>query len=227
MWVDLLKNLDAYTKFTAFSDQVRDLTMASTYKVPKQNLTLGLRVYRLLERYDIRVPDLDAYSILGTYERYTEFNATVSKGLGKHFMADSGFGWRQLDATQTASAFNHGYKHGFLSLTSSDLIHKGLSLTATGNYYHGEDSVFRNNYFGSSFSAAQKLLKKKLTLSAGTDYYLYRFNFATGNEAQNVQTFFARADAKVCKTLRLKTGYEFENSDNGYHTLKFALTKDF
>lgn len=226
-WIDLTPKLETHARFTSFKDQTRDLTLAANYKHLEHNFKLNLKVFRLLERYDIRVPDLDTYSILGTYERFTEYSINATKGLGKHFMADSGLSWRKLDDPQGVSAFNHGFKRVYVALNSSDLIHQGLSLAASGNYYRGEDSMLRDNYFGGSLSAAQKLLNKKLTLSAGTDYYLYHFNYATGNESQDVQTFFARAEFKATKTMRLKSSYGFENSNDAYHTLKLALTKDF
>lgn len=228
VWVDISKNLETYARFTGFSDQVRDLAVGAAFKLPKQDLRFNFRAFRLLNGYDVRVLELDAYSIAGTFQPYSELSASVTKGLGKHFMADAGFGWRLLDDTQTASAFNHGYKRGFLSLTSSDLPIKGFSLTATGDYYHGEDSTLRNDYFGGSFTASQHLFKKRLTLAAGTAYYLYRFNFATANESQDVQTYFGSIEGKIAKRLRVKSNYEFEHNDqNGFHTLRLGMAWEF
>lgn len=228
LWVDITKNLDFYSRFTSFSDQVRDLTFASSFKLPKHQFRVQARYYRLLKGYDIRVPELDDYSILGTYQPYSEYALTVTKGFGKHFGLDGGFNWRKLDNVQTTSPFNHGYKRGYLSLSTYDLGVKGLSLTATGDYYKGEDSTFQNDNFGASFSASQQLLKKKLKISAGTAYYLYKFNYATANESTNVQTYFAKVEAKLSKKLKVKSGYEFEHNDlNGFHTFKLGLTWDF
>lgn len=227
-WVTFNKYVDAYAKFTSFYDQVRDLTFATSLRLPKQDLRLNLRAFRLLEGYNIRVPDLEAYSIVGTYLPYTELGASITKGFGKHFMADAGFVWRMLDDNQTTSPFNHGYKRAYLSLTTMDLPVKDLVLTATGDYYHGEDSLLRNDYFGGSFSATQHLLKKRLSVGAGTAYYLYRYNFATGNESNDVQTYFLNVDGKITKRLRVRSSYEFENNDyNGYHTFNLAIIEDF
>lgn len=228
VWADILENWEASARFTSFSDQVRDLTLESKVRFPKQDLRLGLRAFRLLEGYDIRVPELDSYSLAGTYQPYTEWGIQATKGLGKHFLLDGGFSWRLLDDRQTASAFNHGYKRGFLSVSSSDIPFKNLSLTVAGDYYHGEDSTLRNNYFGGSFSAAQSFFKKRLIVSGGTAYYLYRFNFATGNESQDVQTYFAKVEGKLTKKLKAKTGYEFEHNDtNGFHTFNLGVTWEF
>ena len=227
VWFDITKYVETYARFTSFSDQVRDLASGAALRFPKQDLRINLKVFRLLNGYDIRVPELDAYSIAGTYQPYTEVSANVTKGLNDHFIADAGFAWRLLDDEQTASAFNHGYKRGYLSLTSSDLPIKGLSLTATGDYYHGEDSTLKNNFFGGSFTAGQNFFKKRLTVAAGTAYYLYRFNFATADESQNVQTYFGKIEGKLSKQLKMKSNYEFENSDNEFHTLRLSLAWEF
>ncbi|OGQ07520.1 MAG: hypothetical protein A3G32_01190 [Deltaproteobacteria bacterium RIFCSPLOWO2_12_FULL_40_28] len=228
LWVDILKNWDAAARFTSFSDQTRDLTLESKLRFAKQDLRIGMKVFRLLEGYDIRVPELDTYSIAGTYKPFTEYAINATKGLGKHFFLDGGFNWRKLDDSQTASAFNHGYKRGFLSVTSSDIPVKNLSLTATGDYYHGEDNDLSDNYFGGSFSALQSFFKKRLILSGGTAYYLYRFNFATGSESNDVQTYFAKVEGKLTKELKAKTSYEFEHNDiNSFHTFNLGLIWDF
>lgn len=228
VWVDPLKNWDLYGRFTSFLDQARDFSFATSVKFPKEDLRVKARVYRLLQSYDVRVPELDIYGTAGTYQQYTDLVLDVLKGIGKHFSANGGFGWRLLDSTQTASAFNHGYKRGYLTLNTSDIPIKDLSLSATADYYHGEDSTFKNNYFGGSFYASKKFLKKKLVTTVGTAYYLYRFNFAIGNESNDVQTVYAKVEAKLSKKLKLKTDYEYEhNSLDSFHTFNFGLIQDF
>lgn len=228
VWMDILKNWDTYARFTTFSDQLRDVTFASTLDLSKYALQISLRAYRLLEGYDVRVPDFDIYGIAGTYQPYTEVGLTLTKGLGRKLMLDTGFNWRKLDTTQTTSAFNHGYEHAFAALSTVDLFAKGLKLSGSLDYYHGNDTNFRNNYFGGSFSASREFFKKRLNLGAGTAYYLYHFNFATGNESDNVQIYYASAEAKLTKVLRSKLGYEFENSEfDKYHNLNLSLIWDF
>lgn len=228
VWIDPLKNWDLYGRFTSFADQVRDLSFATSVKFPEEDLRIKAKVYRLLQSYDVRVPELDIYGIAGTYQEYTDLMLDVMKGLGKHFSLNGGFSWRLLDSTQTASAFNHGYKRGYLTVNTDDVPIKDLSLSATADYYHGEDNVLRNNYFGGSFYASKKFLKKKLVTTVGTAYYLYRFNFAIGNESNDVQTLYARVEAKLSKKLKLKTDYEYEhNSLNSFHTFNLGLIQDF
>lgn len=228
VWLDPLKNWDVYGRFTSFGDQTRDLSFATSLKFPNEDLRVKASVYRILQPYDVRVPELDIYGIAGTYQKYTDLMLDVTKGLGEHFSTSGGFSWRLLDTAQTASAFNHGYKRGYLTVSTNDLPIKGLNLSATGDYYHGEDSILNDNYFGGSFYASKGFLKKKLVATAGTAYYLYRFNFATGNESQDVQTIYAKLEAKVLKTLKFKADYEWEhNSLNVFHTFNLALIRDF
>ncbi len=228
IWLDPIKNWDVYGRFTTFFDQTRDLSFATSIKFPKADLRVKAAVYRLLQPYDVRVPELDTYGIAGTYQKYTDLLIDVSKGFGKHVNANGGFSWRLLDTAQTTSAFNHGYKRGYLTLSTSDIPIKGLSLSATGDYYHGEDSLFQDNYFGGSFYASKSFLKKKVVATVGTAYYLYRFNFSTGDESHDVQTVYTKLEAKVAKHVKVKTDYEYEhNSINSFHTFNVGLVWDF
>lgn len=228
LWFDLTKNLDFFSRFTFFDDQVRDIEGASTIRFPNQDLTFRLKLYRLLKAIDIRVIEWDAYGIAGTHEPYNEFQFSVTKGLGKHFAVDSGFAIRRLDNAQIAGAFNHGYERVFLSLASSSFPVKNLDLNLAGDYYHGEDNTLRNDNFGLSFSANQQLLKKRLKLGVGTAYYLYRYNLLSGNESDNVRTYFTSIEAKVLKPLRIKTTYEVEdNRTNFFHSVKTSLIWEF
>ena len=228
LWAELAKNLTVSSRVTAFSDQMRDGEAELGWRLPKQDFSLRLRAFRLLEGYDIRVLNWDAYSIAGTYVPYTEVGLTATKGLGKYLTVDAGGNWRKLDDKQVSSAFNHGYVRGFLSASTQGFPVKGLSVSATADYYRSDDSSFQNDNFGGSAFVAQDLFKKRLKLSGGTAYYLYRYNLMTGTESDDVQIYFAKVEGKVTKTVRVKSGYEFEDNDlNGFHTMNLSVIWDF
>ncbi|MBI2336165.1 MAG: hypothetical protein HYU97_05330 [Deltaproteobacteria bacterium] len=227
-WANLTKNIELYGRFTSFSDEVRDAEAALNFQFPEQDLTVRLNYFRLLKGYDIRVTDWDAFGIAGSYVPYNQAGLSVTKGLGEKFSVDGGFVLRKLDNNQTASAFNHGYLRGFVSLGSQDFLAKGLEMNATFDYYHGIDNTLKNDYYGGSFGISQQLLKKRLKLGAGTAFYLYRYNLLTGNESDNVQTYFANVEAKILKNLKAKAAYEFEDNDfDNFHEMKLSLTWDF
>ena len=228
IWWDIDQHFALMGRFTSFSDQVRDVSLSATYKLASHDLFVRLNAFRLLKGYAIRVVEFDAYGIAGTYEPYTDVSLTATKGFGQHFAMDGGVQVRFLDDNQIASAFNHGFERFFLSLSTYDLLLKGLSLSATGDYYHGEDNVLKNNNFGGSFTVTQDLLEKRLQLSGGTAFYLYRYNLFAGNESNNVQTYFARVKGKIMKDLEARVGYEFEhNPVNGFHSVDARLIWSF
>lgn len=228
VWIDITQTIDFYSRLTSFSDQLRDVQAAVGFRLPKKDFSLRLQMFRLLNGYDIRVLEWDAFRIAGTYQPYTEVGVQAAKGIGKHLSVDGGFNWRKLDDKAVASSFNHGYERGYLSLSLQSLPVKGLSFSATADYYRGEDSTLKNNNFGGSFFVAQQLLKKRMTVTAGTAYYLYRYNLLTGTESEDVQAYFARLEGQITKAFRLKGGYEFEhNSLNGFHTVNVSLSWGF
>jgi hypothetical protein len=220
LWWDVSPHVMISSRFTSFLDQPRDLDFQSRFRFPEQTLFVQAKMYTLLHDYGVRVIDLDGYGFLGSYEPFVEGGITVTKGIGEHFNVDTGFFLRRLIEKQIASAFNHGYQRYFLTGSTSDFPISGMSLSATGDYYHGVDNVLKDDVFGSSFNIDQALFERKLRLSGGTAYYLYRYNLLTGNESTDVRTLYAKVTAKLLKEFELQTGYEFETSDlENFHTV--------
>lgn len=228
LWVDIGKHFDVFSRFTTFLDELRDAEVAGSARFPEHKLTLRTRLYRLLKTYDIRVVEWDAYNFAGAYVPYNEVSLNVTKGLGEKFSVDSGFVGRFLDDRQTASAFNHGFLRGFLSLASYGFLHEGLDLNATADYYRGTDNTLKNNSAGFSFDAAQQLFDKRLKLGLGTAYYLYRYNLLAGNEAEDVQTYFGSIDWALSRRFKLRGSYEFEhNSVDNFQTMRASFIWNF
>lgn len=227
-WWDINDYLSLTTRLTSFIDQLRDVSSDLVFRWTKKDLFVRFNFTRLLRGYDIRVIDLDAYGIAGTYRPYTELSLNVNKGWGDHFATDGGFAIRFLDRNQIASAFNHGFERFYLGLSVYDLPIKDLSISLTGDYYHSEDNTLRDHTFGGSLQVSQDLLDKRLGFSGGTAFYLYRYNLYSGNESSNVRTYFAAAKGKIRKDLEAKVSYEFEDNDfNNFHRTDFRLIWSF
>ncbi len=227
-WWDVDRHVSLNSRFTAFSDQVRDFSFTTKVYYPEHDFSFRLQGYRLLKGYAIRVLDWDAFGVAGSLLPYTEFSMSSTKGFGTHWAVDGGVGFRFLDQPQVASAFNHGYERFFLALSSFDLPCHGLSMTVTTDYYHGRDNSLQNDNFAVSFTATQKLLGNRLRLSGGTQYYLYRYNLYAGHESNHVRTYFAQIRGKIFRQLEGRLGYEFEeNPINNFHSLDTRLIWSF
>ncbi len=212
LWWDIDPRLSLTSRFTSFSDQVRDVSFQAAYRLPDKDFSVRFDFYRLLQPIAFRVIDLDMYSFAGAYQPYTEFGISASKGFLKNFAVDGGVGIRFLDREQVASAFNHGFERAFLSFSMFDLPFKGFSLSITEDYYHGEDNVLRDSTFGTSGLLSQKLMKDRIKIYGGTAFYLYRFNLLAGNEQTKVQSYFGGVEAKLTKNLTAKVQYNFEHN---------------
>jgi hypothetical protein len=227
LWWAVDRHAELLARFTSFSDQVRDAKFTGTLIFPEQDWSFRFHFFRLLEGYDVRVIDYDAFGVAGTYEPYTELSFSASKGWN-NFVLDGGFAIRFLGSEQTDSPFNHGYERVYLAFSLFDVPVEGFSLTATGDYYHGEDNVLKNNVFGGSLDLAQEFFNKRMKISGGTAFYLYRFNLYSGNESNNVQVYFANLRGKIIDDLEARVGYEFEDNDfNGFHSVDARLIWSF
>lgn len=228
VWWDVTSRIGLESRLTSFGDQLRDLTSRLIYNWAEKALAINLNFYRLLTGTGIRAIDLDPYGSVGGYNPFTEVGLDVSKGLGKHFSLDGGTAFRFLDHNQVASAFNHGYSRFYLTGSTMDLPFKGMSLSATTDYYKGRDNVLQDDRFGFSFDITQKLRDGKFKISGGTAYYFYHYNLFTGNESDNVRTYYAKLKTKLTKHLENQIAYEFEdNRFNGFHRFDCRLVWSF
>jgi hypothetical protein len=74
----------------------------------------------------------------------------------------------------------------------------------------------------------QELFDRRLKLEGGTAFYLYRYNFFTGNESDDVRVYYANIRGKIWKDLEARVGYEFEDNDfNGFHLTDVRLIWSF
>lgn len=227
VWWDINKYVSLKADISAFSNVLRDTSVLATLKFPAHDLNFQLKAYRLLKPYGPHVIDFDMFNFESNLQAFTEFTGTVYKGFGKHVAVQLGGSSRQLDAYQVANAYNNGYLRAFSTVTLMDLIARGLTLSATGDYYSGQNNEVRNNYFGGTFSATQKFLKERLRATLGTTYYYYAYNLYTGNQSNNVQNYYAQVRAKLIGGLEGRLGYRFEHSVNNFHTADARLTWSF
>jgi hypothetical protein len=228
LWWDPNRVYSLTGRVTAFFDQIRDMQVGIAVKPEETGFQLRMNFASQFKSSEVRVSDLDTYSVVGVYQPYNEFFIRAAQALGEHFALDGGFQLRSLRNQQTASAFNHGFERIYLSASTFDLLNPGLSLNATGDYYKGEDNALKDNNFGGSFSVTQELKDRKYRINAGTAYYLYRYNLYLGNESADVQTYFARLDVRLLKQLETRLGYEFEhNNIDSFHTVDTRVTWKF
>ena len=228
LWCDLTDRISISSDFTSFRDQVRDAQASATFRWSEQDLSLRYNFYTLFKAYSFRVLEFDGYGFAGAFEPYYEMTLSASKGLSEHFAVDGGFSIRNLVDKQIASAFNHGFERGYLSLSSYNIPIKDLSLNLTADYYHGKDNTLKNNSFGTSFSAVHGFFDKKLNITIGTAFYFYKFNLFLGNESNNVQSYFAEVETKILAKIKTSLRYEFENNQiNDFHTLELGVRWDF
>lgn len=228
LWLDSGQTVSFSSRFTAFQDQVRDVDAEMRLWVPERELTTRIRFYSLLKAIGVREVDVDSYGFVGAYEPFVEGSVILTKGFGQRFFVDTGFVGRTLLAQNVSSAFNHGYNRAFLTLSTVDLPIQGMSLAATGDYFHGTDNVLKNDVFAGSFSADQEFWERRIRASIGTGYYLYRYNLYTGEDEEDVRTYFARVTGKIWKSLEGRLTYEMEqNSTNDFHTVDTRVTWKF
>ncbi len=227
IWWDIGRHVSLKGEISAFSNTLKDASALAVFKFPSQDLNVQLKVYRLLKPYGPHVIDFDMFNFEGNLQAFTEFTGTVYKGLGKHFALQAGGSLRQLDTYQVSRAYNQGYMRGFATVTLMDLIVHGLTLSATGDYYRGQNNDLKNNYFGGTFSATQKFLEDRIRATVGSTYYYYAYDLYNGIESNNVQNYYAQLRAKLSGGLEGRLGYRFEHSVNNFNTADARLTWSF
>ncbi|ANE52833.1 hypothetical protein [Flavisolibacter tropicus] len=167
---------------------------------------------------------------LNFYQVNTTYNGMASYSFGskevKHSMMTnlsyqkaSDKQWQPQSQQQQISAFytgNIGYTY--------NLIPKGFSLTAGGNYYVQEAPDMQTTFLGPSINASRVLMKKKLRLSTSSAYNITHATISGASTKSAVwNAGFQASFAPKARETTSVTDSEKKKGINGKHAINVAV----
>ncbi|MEK7412719.1 MAG: hypothetical protein AAB263_05305 [Planctomycetota bacterium] len=210
-WQRIGRSVDVHARYTRLDDADRDVLVRSSLTKPEWDLRLQASFYQMLEsRRDAVASESDAYyPILKDYVPYREYRGLASKGFGDHLNVDVGVDVRRLTHGEQAGTYNHEFERYFATLDILDVGVKGSSISLTQ-----EQWISANRR-----TAAQGLditcpVAERGKVSVGTAHYLYKYDTATDQERDDVQSYYARLAYIHSPALRWNVKYNYETSDS-------------
>jgi hypothetical protein len=224
VWHKAMERLSLFGRFSLLNGDANELRLNARWTSADTLWTVFGEFEELFQRLFDVTNDLTPFvPMLGSLEPYVRFTARASRRIGEEWIIDFGGSWRALLDDADESEFNHDYLNGLLSATRLGLVEGKLDLTLVVNGY----STSGDDVLAVGGSGDFKLTGT-VTLSGGIDYQLYKYDWLTDDEREDVWTYWARVRWKWKKNWTVGGGASVDvDRYNTYFTLYVNLTVRF
>jgi hypothetical protein len=217
---DAGKNLRLEGNYTRLEQHDRDLLLRATWSQAESDLVLQASYYELLHTQFDNALELDPFSTaLFEYFPFHEFRLLGSKGVGKHLSLEGGADVRRVEDDSDIGQFNRDFERYYATANLIDSLPAGLGLSATGEIWDSNGSDIRS--WGADLS---RKWNGGVDGSLGTYYSLFKVDLVSGEERDDVQTYYVKLRWKR-KSTRWDLRYEYEDDDpDPFHILRVGMT---
>lgn len=224
VWQSLFEHVQLHGFYSLLEGESRDLSFRGTYYHPGWKLHLQTRYYELLQTQRDHSIDFDPFfAQMFEYHPFRQLTVLVSQGLGDHFTAEVGFDLRRVRRDGDIGRFNRDFERYHITGILRDILEEGLSISATGEVW---DSVGRDVVtVGADLSYH---LESTFKASLGTYYSYFKYDVLTGQEREDVRTYYGRLDYDVTGSVTAEVLYQLEDDDfDRYHEVRLGVRWSF
>lgn len=202
------RNLSLMTKSSLLDSEFRDASISATYRNYDYDFNLNVFYKAQFIEREAQTSLEDPFSlILGPYRPYHSGGVSAYKGIGEYFGVEAGAFFKQLFENDDESTYNHNYQRYLLSLFLYKVPFSKSEWVVGADYWvspgDAETYTVRGEY-------SQKLGKRG-RFKAGTSYDLYKVNLITGEEDEDVRTYYVGLLLPFGKHFYLGVDYRFED----------------
>jgi hypothetical protein len=218
-------NLRLQAQASALNGGMRDAMVRAVYNKQEWRLQLAATYRVWFDRQGRLANEFDYFfDTLAGQEPYHTGSLVATKGWTENFWMDAGLVTRRLtDASETM--FNREFDRYYTTLQIRDLPVKGLTFSLTGSRWDGKDHGPTTSALGGDITYDWQ---RKLQTSIGTDYAMYKYDFFTNKERDQVRSYYLRQRWKATRWATLDVKYELERTDGAtYNTLSAHFRFDF
>ncbi|MEW6743650.1 MAG: hypothetical protein AB1486_12915 [Planctomycetota bacterium] len=216
----LTEVLSVSGRMTAVEGNTRDLTARLSYADALNSWRGSLQYFALLRTQRTLVTGLDPYTAVMKEERpHQTVNLLLEKDIDSMWTLGGGLSMRELTDDDEESTFNHEWRRLFVTPSLRGWPDQATDLSVTGELWEAEDQLYRTAGF-----AVGRDFSKDLRAELGSEYALFKFNEALGEEHEQVRTGYLRTRYDLRKDLRVDLDLELERDDQDtYRTLTLGL----
>ena len=218
--VSLFQNFKAWSasgKYTSLEGRDRDAELRARWADAAGKTSVQLRYFELLEPQNQRALFLDPFTqSLQTYFPYHQIGISGWRALSEKVDLDLGVDLREVNDPGDVGTFNHDWQRYYTTLTLRDLIPYAWTASVTADYYDDKQNDFKT--LGADLSHP---LASDWDLSLGTYYSLYKYDFFSATERDDVRTYFGKVVWRRSETWTFELLYEYEDDNlEQYNTLR-------
>ncbi len=224
VWQRLTDNARMEARYTRLENEDRDVRLRANWDDPEADLRLQASYYQLLETQRNFANEFDPFfSTLQDYFPFGQVRLQGSKGLSRRTRLDAGVDVRRVNDSSDEGAFNRDFDREWLSLVLLDRFAPGLTFTLTADLWNSDQRDIQT--WGLD---ASRDLKTGLRWSLGSNYALYRYDYFSGNERDNVRVWYARLRKDIGRGGSVDLRYDYEEFDGDtFHVVLVGATWRF
>lgn len=200
--------------------------LAGLFRLPRLQFTAALNLTlqrRTLAEYTNEFSDF--FLTAREVRPFFQVRGYLGVGLKDVVSVTMGYDQRMLLDDEDEGTFNHEFVHPFVDLTVTRLGLPGLTLTAVVEYWDTAD----NDVLAFDGSLARRFGKKGRAV-LGADYQAYAYDALTGEEEENVTTFYARGRYLLVGKTSLLARYQLSTGgvdDETIHRVEGGVQTEF
>lgn len=224
LWQRLSERARVDARYTRLEEEDRDVRVRGAWDDPDADLRVQASFYQLLETQRNFANEFDPFfSTLQSYFPFAQYRLQASKGLTKRVRVDGGVDLRQVDDSGDEGPFNRDFDREWLSLVLLDSVLEGLTLTLTGDVWNSGSRDIETWGVDATRDDASGL-----RWSLGSSYSLYRYDYFSNSERDNVRIWYARVRKQLSRAATVEARYDYEVfDDDTFHVLLVGATWRF
>jgi hypothetical protein len=223
-WQSVAKHLRLEAAWTRLEEEDRDVSASATWWDPQADLTLRASWFRLLSTQKDLTPEVDPFfaSLFDLFP-YQQVQLLASKGLSEKVRVQAGTDVRRVSEDGDVGQYNRDFERYFATVTVQDLFPAGVIASATGEVWNSGASDIET--WGLDLT---RRFEKRLDVSAGSYYSLYKVDATTGQERDEVRTYYLRLRWKRTSAMTWDLRYELEDEDpEAFQTFRLGMSWRF
>jgi hypothetical protein len=187
----------------------RDFRLGGRYYDLQSDFSAQASYYNLLKPQRRQVLELDPFfNSLFEYFPFQQFGVLATKGIGDHVNLQGGIDIRRVTDGSDIGSNNRDYERYFLTAGIREVGWKGFGFSLTGDIWDSGERDINTFALG-----LDQELAGGWGLSAGTYFSLYRFDVLTGQERDNVRTYYLKARYLPSKDWVFDLNFSYEDTD--------------
>lgn len=223
-WQQISEHLAAHGRISFLENKGKDYLLRTSLNWPEKGVFAQADYYRQLKILKEDAIEFDPYYWqLAEYHPFQQLNVVVVKGLSEKFTLGAGLLVRELLEDKNEGPQNHEFQRCYITPSIHDWPFEGTEISVTGEIWNSSGDEIRT-----LDAEASHECMKNLKAAIGRCFSLYKYDYYSGEEKDEVQTVFFKFEFGLLEVLDFSFKYEYETDDfERYHTLELVSSIHF